>query len=672
VFKEAKMAALQSIRIALTISACLLAMTSCRLCPPDVCRENRTVDSSATADPQFEWDTSRPTPAWRAGMSASWFSADDRQRVIDESRAQGKPILCYLSSYVYSEETRALEKDLLLSEVWGDYIAEHFIVWEVNRWEDPILANHLSRAWPCGSALPIVAALGVSPDPASDELRVIRTWEPGWSSDVFFFPDRSDARFCQATPPPRTSHKYSPSDPDAIRALREIYFYDWYELEAEYSDWNSWRTQGAPIDMAAQEAWIREHRDPLISGLDNPMTIDIRTFPYLAWCLLGNERDRERAMAWWDKFAGYRERFSTESPLLPEAYFFACSAPCWSTNPALNIEALCLMKSIGIDSPPQPEELFAALQKMVILADGKAGGGFPARILSQEALTPEYLETIPSTWAPELAPGTESSPRDIVWVNARTLALWLETTAWYPETGALALPDGRTTDDFLADFAPIMTGELEIKAGDPVEMTLPDSTYMLGLYNELYQVTADATYLEKAGEIASRFDIETGDDWLILYAMDILPDLALALNDYGWLSGQEGPRETARWITERIIAETAGGSVYESMYYSVYAWEVVHSKCVQVTIVGNPQEATSQELLREALRGWDPGKVAWILDPVRDLDLINSLDLPIPSEPTAYVRVDDHSYPPARSVEELTQTMSEASSGSAGHQTGSN
>jgi hypothetical protein len=88
-----------------------------------------------------------------------------------------------------------------------------------------------------------------------------------------------------------------------------------------------------------------------------------------------------------------------------------------------------------------------------------------------------------------------------------------------------------------------------------------------------------------------------------------------------------------------------------------YAYDVVHSMSIHVSILGPPSDPISRELLQTSLKGYDPRKLAQILDPERDGELIKEKGYYPQPDIVAFVCLDESCYMPSKTSEEVLNTL---------------
>ncbi len=622
-------------------------------------------NSNAGSVRPFIWNTERPVPHVRDECPITWYGTDERTEVIEQARSTGRPILCYVSRYEdYS--TEEIEEDLFAADMWGEMIEQNFVTWEVDWWEDPILAQYLLTGdWASGGlglwcwGPPALVVLQPSGDPDSDELLLVDTWT---STDVYYFPGHSSGQGGTVSGP-----AISPLSSEGRAELNRL-------LTSPGSTFPPVRVHrgfgGDPYENVKD--YIDMHKDFLDgSGLIAPEYILC-----LALEEMGSGDDikgLELEMIGWVK-----DEYSLTADVWLGEMNFAMPhsgqgyGGFTEINIVRNLMAAASASALDEDWPVEPETLFDALYNMVVLEDGRLGGGFPTILdtmntfeefdLEDMDLSPLILfspnaviDMLDAFDAP--VPGT----RDVVWVNARTLAWWLKLVKWDPSLESIVLSDGVRTGELLDTLAPSMLAAMEqrINLEHPDTMRLADRIYMLDLLIEMYQTTGDVALLEKAGSIADSFPADSPDEWYHPSANPMLFELAVSLYRYGWLAHEEGPRDTASLITDTglTLSSWPTGSLEEVQL--IFAIDVIDSKCIHVAVVASLDDPMGDELLKAALEGWDPRKVAQILDPERDAELIEQMGYVPMEDAVAFVCLDDSCYPPVRDPEELREMLAE-------------
>jgi uncharacterized protein YyaL (SSP411 family) len=193
---------------------------------------------------------------------------------------------------------------------------------------------------------------------------------------------------------------------------------------------------------------------------------------------------------------------------------------------------------------------------------------------------------------------------------------------------------------------------------DPDHPDIYEQTYLLDLLVQMYQRTADRSYLDKAEGIAEIFSPEEPELWFNPRLLPCLPDLAIALHQYSWLAEDEEAREAADYITEEAIPYAPGFDITIQNRLA-FAFDIVHSKCLHVTIIGSPEDEAAQDLLAASLTGWDPRKLAQIVDPELDTELFEMKGYPAFEEAAAWMCVDDICWMPSYDAETLLESVQE-------------
>jgi len=246
--------------------------------------------------------------------------------------------------------------------------------------------------------------------------------------------------------------------------------------------------------------------------------------------------------------------------------------------------------------------------------------------------------------------GESSIATDTMWTVARMNSWLLRLAKMTPEAGDLEVAEGRTFRDVLLHSFTVIDG-----LASETPATLADKAWYIDAMNEMYQFTAETGYLESAGAVAETLLPDEIDDWYDPMMVGVMPDLAISLYRYGWLSENEEARESASLIVNKtwpLVQDLP----QHYISHTAIAFDIINTKCIHIAVIGPIQDQTSQELLAECLRGWDPRLVAQILDPSRDEELIEAKGYVIMDEIRAFVCVDDMCYsPPAATTEEIIE-----------------
>ncbi len=617
------------------IAAFFLGISSISGCRPAAEDEPPVIEEPIEPErPAFAWDTVRRSPRWRLSSPIRWYTSDDRIQVISESRSSGKPILCYVSRYD-RDLTATIEDGLFVADAWGATIMERFIPWEIDWWEDPEYARTaLGEIAP-----PALAVLAVSPDEGTDEFRRIDSWA---GSELLSFPLHEGI--------------LPLSNPSAHETLAGFAEVRWEDLSRNEIP------RGIDVDPVL---YAKELIDSLRQRVEQGLGLLPEEALLLAYDALARDTEavglEERIAAW----KAYAEQISDNVVWLPDDAFGTDWG--WGIDLNRNMHAAACAVSIEVAWPVAPGVLFAGLDGLIRFEDGELGGGFPPYVDVRGIFNPgrDFIDdeqhVLPSASEFEDA---QPGPRDVVWINARTLAWWLRLIKWNPDLASHAFPGGASVDEFLGSTAKKIIDALESRAGDPEEMRFVDKIYILDLYNEIYQLTGDVDYLEKAGPIADSFPEDRADEWLDPAMGAFLPDLALALHCYGWLAEEEDARAVAKVITETVVGYAMGQSaLFDATDRArlALACEVVNSKCLHVSVVAPVDDPVGLEILWAGLRGWDPRKVVQILDPERDAELLEKKFLFPQETAVAFVCLDNMCYPrPIREAGNLGDLLAEA------------
>jgi len=614
--------------VALLWVALMLSAFMTQGCPP--ADKKPVVDKTPTVEQVpptgFTWDTVRLEPRWRLAGPIKWHRTSEKDAVIQESDSGQKAILCYVSRYD-SGLTETIEGGLFRADSFGQQIADNMITWEINWWDDPGLAQRLMGA----SEAPALLVLKPSPDAGTDGFAVIDRWV---GEDLRAFPLHGE-------PTPPTSA-------DAQQRMKSF----WSSPRTIQSDIaglaEAFQTSTSEEEMDAFLAAQRGKLNAVLAGTDGFFPEECLYSEYRIGSDEALSGEIRKLIDEWHEFS------DPEGGWLPDKAFSSETA--WLIDPYRNLlTALCAM-GVGTSWPLDSPILMESVKDMVILQDGNLGGGFPAYIDIRNTFEegPDYVS---DTSGPKTMPGRKvTGPRDIVWVNARALAAFLRVVASDPEISKLELAPDLTANDLVDRFSGEMAKSLLERAGDVGEMSFVDRVYLLDMLNQMYQRTADIEFLRKAGDIAATFDPGKPQEWFDPRMSPFLPDLAIALHQYGWLAEDEKARSAADLVTELAIRYAGMFGEMDRMRLA-YAHEVVHSKCLHIGVVAPLNDELGRELLKVAQGGWDPGKVAQILDPTRDAKLIEAKSYAVMERASAFVCIDDVCYMPSHDADVLQETL---------------
>ncbi len=598
-------------------------------CPP--ADKKPIVDKTPTVEKVpptgFTWDTVRREPRWRLAGPIKWHRTNEKDAVIQESNSGQKAILCYVSRYD-SGLTETIEGGLLRADSFGQQVADNMVTWEINWWDDPGLAQRLMG----GSDAPALLVLKPSPDAGADGFVVIDRWV---GEDLRAFPLHGE-------PAPPTSA-------DAQQRIKSF----WSSPGTIQSDIaglaEAFQTSTSEEEMDAFLSAQRGRLNRKIEGTDGFSPEECLYSIYR----MGSDEARTARITQSDE---WRKAF------IDLIYHYSTPDEAYSSEAGLVIDpnrdlltVLCAM-AVGTVMPVFEKKLMESVKSTVILQDGNLGGGFAAYIDLRNTFEegPDYVS---DTSDPETPIGRQmTGPRDIVWVNARALATVLRVVASDPEMSKLELGPDLTVNDLVDRFSGEMSKSLLERAGDVGEMSFVDRVHLLDMLNQMYQRTSDIEFLKKAGDIAATFDPGKPQDWFDPRMSGFLPDLAIALHQYGWLAEDEKARNAADLVTELAI-RYAGMFGDMDRIRLAYAHEVVHSKCLHIGVVAPLSDELGRELLKTAQGGWDAGKVAQILDPTRDAKLIEAKSYAVMGKASAFVCIDDVCYMPSHDAEVLQETL---------------
>lgn len=620
---------------------------------------SQSPDSEQSTGTQFEWDTSQPVPHWRDDSPIEWYGTDEQAEVFQEARSTGKPILCYVSQYM-DLQTEELESEILSGEGWGNEIQDRFVPWEINYWEDPALALLIggSAAQTMGGLLDAVPSLIILRPPSRDSglPSVVRIWAgdrlldfPVFGSELTVAPGtiQADSLFDNLAGQPGVAFTYSGGNLGLTS----------YDAVKQTIEWN----------LAS-----------LHHGNSYPILFLCDSFNRLS---TGNSiGDLAREIATWSSRVDEIDDTNMIHGLGFDGFPFIDSMPFHYYVPG-NLQATECAATFGLDYPVALDLLFGELFRMVATDDGTFEGGFAPYLddgwILEEHEDNSLLDTLLEPPNTPLLPLNEASmgPRDIVWVNAFVLSSWLQLAYMDPDLGRVILPSGESTAEFLDAFAPVLLEVLEdrLDFDQPASIPLADRIYMLRLYNTLYRSTGDRSLLEKAGTIAATFphDVRAGtveaigphnspEEWYDLAYVPLIPDLALSLNEYGWLADDPEARATGSQLPDEALSlQLLSTGAVVSMTLG-YVHDVVDSSCIHIGVVAPVDDPVGRELLNAALEGWDPRKVVQILDPERDADLVERFGFDAVERPVAYVAIDEEIYLHADNPDELRAIILDA------------
>ena len=652
----------------LYLTTLLIAILSGVSIPVVGCAQNGTGESdgpgsgrvgSVSGNSEFIWNDERPIPVAREGSSIDFYTNMEKDQVIEESIKTGKLIFCYVSRY-NEFHTEELESNLIADSSWGAEINERFIPWEVDFWLDPPTALDLAagggyainRSFP---SLPVILLL--KPDEEEpDKFSVIECWE---ISDVPYFPLKCTEQSYSF----ENGLEYSPKDAEAIQTLDDL-------ESADGTPFAYFRSHpGSIINPVSDMRFMLDMMGDYVDG-DGMTGPDLLAYLTLKAFRTGKENPNiQKEINGWSEW-----NFTMCDTSFVSLNTCPTLAPALTTGSIMGVDipdnligmALAAANEAGF--PSGANEIFSELYSMVVDEDENFAGGFPAYLdvmnVISEFEMPEInpMELLLNRDAIDdliLDPPPSMGPRDIIWVNARVLTLWLElvkidTGLW--DTG---MPNGQPAGDFVIDLSKEMLEDFEnrLDLDNPDSINFADRTFLLRLYIELYQVTGDKVYFENAGKIAQSFPSDNSTHWFNPSYRPLYPDLALGLHYYGWLAGDADLRETAILITEQVpsFSQMAMGDANDA--WLQYASDIVHSECFKIAIIGTLDDDTTIELQKAALTGWDPRKIVLVLDPVRDSELITSLGLESGSDIVAYLCIDDEDPVPVSDPEALSETL---------------
>jgi hypothetical protein len=331
-------------------------------------------------------------------------------------------------------------------------------------------------------------------------------------------------------------------------------------------------------------------------------------------------------------------------------------------NPTRNLLMLQTCAAFQGKSPSPPKDIFHRLYGMVANESGQFAGGIPPYLDAMAALDTKIdpLEILrnPAAGLGEAAFGQ----RNIPWVNARAMSIWLKLVNTEPDLGSIEMPNRESAKDFVTKLATQMAADLEGPAGvaDPAGMRLMDRIYMLDLFLELCQDTSDRQYLDKAGTIVATFPFETREQWFDPNNGILMGDLIKDLHYYVVMTGDENILETAKFLEE--YAPAFGGMSMGSLeeVSLLNGIDLLNSHAINIVIIDAGTGTNAATLLDEAQKGWDPRRVVQVLNAQRDLDLIQKKGLEVPSETSAFVCVNGVCGAPVNTPEGLRDEIEKA------------
>ncbi len=600
-------------------------------CPSPQQSDTSTAAVEEIDSRDFTWDTVRRLPRWRFGSSIQWHRTGERATVIGESRENEKAIFCYISRYD-SDVTATIEDGVFNSDAWGQEISDNLIAWEIDWWENPELAQEIIGF---GNA-PALFMLVPSGDESSEEFRVVDRWE---GDELLKFPLHDELLPFE--------------NPLAIERIE--YF---WEIGMQPED-NVPGDDGIQSEINPDpEEFTFAQRKIISVRLADGQDVSPEECLYVSYGYRGDEAVTNQVINRVDSWGAYLDAIGPDLIWMPDDAFIEGSG--WAIDPNRTIKAALCATAVDTDWPFDYAGLMNAIRAMLTSPSRKYIGGFPAYFDIRSTLEegPQYIDD-DSPLPPlvhVLLEDPMKGPRDIAWVNARTMASIIEIFNADPELVKLPFHEDRNVGEFFEPMCNIFFSAILEKAGNMNDLKLHERVYILDLLNRMYQRSGDILLLEMAGEIASEFPPENPEEWFDPHMYPFLPDLAIALHHYGWLAEDEAAREAADYITEEIIQYATSFGRMDQVRIA-YAYDIVHAKCLHIGIVSSLEDETGIDLLVEALHGWDPAKVAQILDPERDAELIEHKGYTDMGQAAAFVCIDDMCYMPAKNIEDLRETI---------------
>jgi uncharacterized protein YyaL (SSP411 family) len=224
--------------------------------------------------------------------------------------------------------------------------------------------------------------------------------------------------------------------------------------------------------------------------------------------------------------------------------------------------------------------------------------------------------------------------------------------------------------------------------GDPKHFGLLDDQVQMGVaLLDAYEVTAEEKYLEKAEAVAKLLLEKFWDDQsggFFDRAKDNIPTVLGAAHPQKPIQDSPTPsangvavmfldrlahltsnvlyRERAEEALKAFAETCLDMGLFAATYFQALSYHLLHP--AQAEIVGRRDDPATKNFLSAALKSYRPGKIVRLLDPQNRLAILPPPALAgmlqnakLQSEPVVYVCVETSCAPPARTVEELTQTL---------------
>lgn len=628
----------KAVSITLVFSIFLTFLVVTTGCPPAAqTPENGTEVANGNGEQEqeaFSWDTQRRVPRWRLGSQITWIKSDTQDEAIAQSKSSGKPILLYISNYE-SDLTRTIEEGLFGNEAYIDKIANNFVAWELDWWEAPSLAQSFLGDYPAPAVF--IAAPWTGPN----RCLVIDFWT---GTDVLSWPlhgqenpsenPDSETRIAQFT--------------QAITNPSGVKIYDIDEIPYD-----------AEMDTDAYvETMFESIHQKLLNGDD--------LWPEEALWLayrLGYDETSSQKIA--DVVATWKSRISAlgnDIVWMPDSVFVEGSGH--AVDVERNLTAFLTASAVNKIYPVNPFKLTDSLKFMITGETGVYAGGFPPYLDIRSVLEggSEYIGDDADLAGLDFVEGRllnpTMGPRDITWVNARTMSSLLEIAMASPDIMDMTTASGTKVSEFIVPVSKAMLDAVLEKAGDPESMTLEERIHIIDLINRVYQLTASSEIIYKAEEIAKVLVEDEFGDEEIGKLVPHYPDMAITLHNFGWLMELEDYKKAAREISEEGVRYSSGYDYIERVRMA-YAYDVVHSTCVHTTVISAVDDAVGLELLKIGLEKWDPGKVSQIVTPGVDAKLLERKGYADMGQAAAFVCIDSMCKMPAFDGESLRKTLLE-------------
>ena len=603
----------------------------------------------------FTLDRENPIPSCRADNPITWYGTNEKDAVIKESFSSGKQILCYVSKYDESF-TNDVECLFLANPDWRKLLSKHFVFWEINYWEDPVMSLQITAEgasfsdYPCN--FPPCILILKNLDPASGELNIVEFWD---ATDVYFFPRHWSTEYAS------TEYEkmiYSPDDDQTRSEISRICGESGKELKCSQMEIN--REGRDPYDKASSDLEDLEAIGT-VEGLSTPVYVLWKCFQDLHEG--SNNPKVEKEITGWKTLQGFTTanhiKFNTVLLQIPGLILGILPEESYCFHYPENILAEICAIAGNAEFPIEPESLFNELKDRVIAENGSLRG-FPCFLDWKETFQ-SYYEFPESTENVDIENFTFKlleGRRDLIWVNTRILSLWLNLLKSDPDLYQIKLSDGQTTEEFVGKLIQLMLKAIEAKIDfkNLEDVPVMDRACLLSLYNAAYQIYPELNLQNNMRAIAEGFRPEKFDEWFIDCASPLFTELALALVDYARLMNDPGFLESAKLINEKSLKYYWPGSGTE-VAWGLYVHDIINSECINVAVIGSPSDTSALALLTAANSGWDPRKVVQILDPQRDADLIQKKGLTATDTPTVFVRIDDKIFGTTSDPSELTEML---------------